>query len=150
LIGIREHHSNVVSWQQLSKLFGFEVRFVHVDEQYAIDWEDFANKYDETVKVVSLSQVSNVTGKIIDVAKVQTLLRPETFFMIDGSQSVPHFPVHVREIGCDALVMTAHKMMAHTGLGMLYLKHEWIKALDPLILGGGTVKDVSQSAFSLQ
>jgi selenocysteine lyase/cysteine desulfurase len=46
--------------------------------------------------------------------------------------------------------MTAHKMMAHTGLGMLYLKHQWIKELNPLILGGGTVKDVSQSEFFLQ
>jgi cysteine desulfurase/selenocysteine lyase len=149
-VGVWEHHSNVVPWQQLSKLFGFEVRFVEVDENYDIDWENFAKQYDETVKVVSVSQVSNVTGKIIDVAKVKTLLRPDTFFIIDGSQSVPHFPVNVREIGCDALVMTAHKMMAHTGLGMLYLKHEWIKTLDPLILGGGTVKDVTQSAFSLQ
>jgi cysteine desulfurase/selenocysteine lyase len=125
-----------VSWQQLSKLFGFEVRFIAVDEQYDVDWADFAKKYDKTVKVVSLSQVSNVTGKIIDVAKVKTLLRPETFFIIDGSQSVPHFPVNVREIGCDAAVMTAHKMMAHTGLGMLYLKYQRIKELDPLILGG--------------
>jgi cysteine desulfurase/selenocysteine lyase len=134
LIGIREHHSNVVSWQQLSRLFGFEVRFVDIDEQYDIDRADFAKKYDKTVKVVSFSQVSNVTGKIIDVAKVKTLLRPDTFFVIDGSQSVPHFPVCVREIGCDALVMTAHKMMAHTGLGMLYLKHQRIKELDPFIL----------------
>lgn len=134
----------------LSQIFGFEVRFVEVNEDFDIDWIDFAGKYDEKVKVVSLSQVSNVTGKIIDVAKVKTLLRDDTFFIIDGSQSVPHFPVNVREIGCDALVMTAHKMMAHTGLGMLYLKHQRVKELNPLILGGGTVKDVSQSEFSLQ
>jgi cysteine desulfurase/selenocysteine lyase len=118
----------------LSKLFGFKVKFVNVDADYALDWADFSSKYDETVKVVSLSHVSNVTGKIIDVAKVKPLLRPDTFFIIDGSQSVPHFPVNVRTIGCDALVMTAHKMMAHTGLGMLYLKHQRIKELDPLIL----------------
>jgi cysteine desulfurase/selenocysteine lyase len=147
---MREHHSNVVSRQMLSKHFGFEVRFVQIDETYNIDWKDFVSKYDESVKVVSLSHVSNVTGQIIDVAKVKTLLRPDTFFMVDGSQSVPHFPVKVREINCDALVMTAHKMMAHTGLGMLYLKHQRIKELDPFILGGGTVKDVSQSDFSLQ
>jgi cysteine desulfurase/selenocysteine lyase len=134
----------------LSQTFGFEIRFLAIDEQYDLDRADFAEKYDEHVKVVSLSHVSNVTGKIIDVAKVKTLLRPETFFIVDGSQSVPHFPVNVREIGCDALVMTAHKMMAHTGLGMLYLKHQRIKELVPFILGGGTVKDVSQSAFSLQ
>ena len=63
---------------------------------------------------MSLSQVSNVTGTIIDVKKVGSLLREDTFFIVDGSQSVPHFPVDVREIGCDALVMTAHKMMGYT------------------------------------
>jgi cysteine desulfurase/selenocysteine lyase len=118
----------------LSKLFGFSIRFIKLTKDYDIDWEDFATQYDETVKVVSLSHVSNVTGKIIDVAKVKTLLSEDTFFMVDGSQSVPHFPVNVREIGCDALMMTAHKMMAHTGLGMLYLKHPRIKELNPLIL----------------
>jgi cysteine desulfurase/selenocysteine lyase len=134
----------------LSKMFDFEVRFVKVNDDYDIDWVDFAEKYDAKVKVVSFSQVSNVTGKIIDVAKVKTSLREDTFFIVDGSQGVPHFPVNVREIGCDGYVMTAHKMMAQTGLGMLYLKHQRIKELDPLILGGGTVKDVSQSEFSLQ
>ena len=118
----------------LSRTFGFEIRFVNVDNDYDIDWDDFAEKYDEKVKVVSLSHISNVTGKIIDVAKVKTLLREDTFFIIDGSQSVPHLPVDVRGIGCDAMVMTAHKMMGHTGLGMLYLKHQWIKELNPLIL----------------
>jgi cysteine desulfurase/selenocysteine lyase len=41
-------------------------------------------------------------------------------------------------------------MMAHTGIGMLYLKHQRIKELNPLILWWGTVKDVSQSEFFLQ
>jgi cysteine desulfurase/selenocysteine lyase len=134
----------------LSKTFGFKIRFLAINEQYDIDRADFTEKYDERVKVVSLSHVSNVTGSVVDVAKVRTLLRPETFFIVDGSQSVPHFPVNVREIDCDALVMTAHKMMAYTGLGMLYLKYQRIKELNPFIIGGGTVKDVSQSAFSLQ
>jgi len=150
LLGMWEHHSNVVSRQMLSRLFDFEIKFVHVDKDYDIDRTDFAEKYDEKVKVVSLCHVSNVTGKIIDMAKVKTFLREDTFFIVDASQSIPHFSVNVRSIGCDAMVMTAHKMMAYTGLGMLYLKHQRIKTLDPLILGGGTIKDLSQSDFSLQ
>jgi cysteine desulfurase/selenocysteine lyase len=50
------------------------------------------------VKVVSVSQVSNVTGTIIDVEKLHSLLREDTFFIVDGSQSVPHFPVDVQKI----------------------------------------------------
>jgi cysteine desulfurase/selenocysteine lyase len=147
---MREHHSNILPWQTLSRIFGFTIEFVKIDENYDIDRSDFSEKYNDAVKVVSLSHVSNVTGKIIDVAKIKTLLREDTFFIVDGSQSIPHFPVNVREIGCDAFVMTAHKMMGYTGLGMLCLKYQWIKELTPLILGGGTVKDVSQTDFSLQ
>jgi len=150
LLWMREHHSNVLPWQTLSKIFGFEIEFIEVNQHFDLSLEDFAKKYDDTVKVISLSHVSNVTGKIIDVAKVKTLLREDTFFIVDGSQSVPHFSVNVSKIDCDAFVMTAHKMMGHTGLGILYLKHQRIKTLDPLILGGGTVKDVSQTDFSLQ
>jgi cysteine desulfurase/selenocysteine lyase len=98
LVGVWEHHSNIVSRQMLAQTFGFSVRFVNVDDQYDMDWEDFDELYDEKVKVVALSQVSNVTGKIIDMKRVKERLREDTFFIVDGSQSVPHFPVNVREI----------------------------------------------------
>jgi cysteine desulfurase/selenocysteine lyase len=52
---------------------------------------------------------------------------------VDGSQSVPNFPVDVQDIGCDCLVFTGHKMMAYTGIGVIYLKKEWIKKLVPII-----------------
>ncbi|MCR5413016.1 MAG: aminotransferase class V-fold PLP-dependent enzyme [Patescibacteria group bacterium] len=77
-----------------------------MDENTDLDRDDFQKKYTNEVKVVSFSQVSNVTGTIIDVKRVKSLLRDDTFFMVDGSQSVPHFKVDVQEIGCDALIMT--------------------------------------------
>jgi len=150
LLGIREHHSNVLAWQSFSQEIGFEVDFIGLDEDTWLDWQDFQQKYTENVKVVSVSQVSNVTGTIIDVEKLHALLREDTFFIVDGSQSVPHFPVDVQKIWCDAMIMTGHKMMAYSGLGMLYLKYQRIKELEPMILWGGTVKDVSVGEYSLQ
>ena len=70
--------------------------------------------------------------------------------MVDASQSVPNMPVDMQEIGCDALIFTAHKMMAYTGLGVLALKYQRIKELQPLSVGGGTIKDVSCDRFELQ
>lgn len=150
LLGMWEHHSNVLTWQTLSQQYWFQIKFVEVNDDTDIDRIDFSEKYDESVKVVSFSHVSNVTGAIIDMKKVKSFLREDTFFIIDGSQSVPHFPVNVTELWCDAMIMTAHKMMGFTGLGMLFLKHQWIKDLTPMILWGWTVKDVSQTDFSLQ
>lgn len=59
-------------------------------------------------------------------------------------------PVNMQEIDCDALVFTGHKIMASTGIGVLALKNERIKKLNPMIVGGGTIKDVSTTEFSLQ
>ncbi|MBQ7075116.1 aminotransferase class V-fold PLP-dependent enzyme [bacterium] len=98
MLGIWEHHSNVLAWQSFAQEIGFEVDFIGIDEETNLDWEDFQQKYTENVKVVSVSQVSNVTGTIIEVEKLHSLLREDTFFVVDGSQSVPHFSVDVQKI----------------------------------------------------
>ncbi len=70
LVGIWEHHANSLPWMSLAKRFGFEVRFFNLDEHFAIDFEDFQQKYTKEVKVVACGQVSNVTGGIYDVKKI--------------------------------------------------------------------------------
>ncbi len=149
LLGIWEHHANVLPWQILSEMFGFEIKFVGITDEYDIDWNDFDKKYDHNVKVVAMSHVSNVTGMIYDMKAVHQKLRESTFFLVDGSQSLPHFAVHVEEISCDCLVFTGHKMMAYTGIGAVYLKKEWMKNLNPMVAGGGTVEDVSVTGHRL-
>lgn len=143
LLGIREHHANILPRQILAEWKGFNIEFFNITDEYEIDRNDFDQKYTDKVKVVSVAQVSNVTGKIYDVKKIQSRLRVDTFFLVDGSQSVPNFPVDVQDIDCDCLVFTGHKMMAYTGLGVIYLKKEWIKKLVPMIRWWGTIEDVS-------
>ncbi len=149
LLWIREHHANILPWQILAERKGFTIEFFNINEEYEIDRNDFDQKYSDKVKVVSVAQVSNVTGKIYDVKKIKSKLRDDTFFLVDGSQSVPNFPVDVQDIGCDCLVFTGHKMMAYTGIWIIYLKKEWIKKLVPIIRGGGTIEDVSTQWHSL-
>ena len=150
LLWIWEHHSNILPRKTLSKLFWFKLEFINEDKNYNIDRKDFEKKFDKKVKVVSLSHVSNVTWQIMEVKKVRQKIWENVFFIIDWSQSVPHIPVDIEQIQCDALIMTGHKMMAQTGLWMMYLKRELIKKLNPLILWWWTVKDVSINDFSLQ
>ena len=86
----------------------------------------------------------------MEIEKVRKKIWQKVFFVVDWSQSVPHIPVDIEQIQCDALIMTGHKMMAYTWLWMMYLKHEHIRTLNPLILWWWTVKDVSIDDFSLQ
>lgn len=150
LLWIREHHSNILPWKTLSKIFWFEIEFVNETKDFEIDWKDLDKKLDKHVKVVSLSHVSNVTWQIMEIEKVRKKIWQKVFFIVDWSQSVPHIPVDIEQIQCDALIMTGHKMMAYTWLWMMYLKHEHIRTLNPLILWWWTVKDVSIDDFSLQ
>ncbi len=149
LIGIREHHANVVPRQILVEEYGFNIKFIKIDQNYEIDREDFAQKYDDTVKVVSIWHVSNVTGKIYDMKKVKSFLREDTFFMIDWSQSFPNFKIDVQDLWCDCFIFTGHKVMAYTGIWVVYLKRDWIRNLNPMISGGGAIKDVDVSWHSL-
>ena len=150
LLWIREHHSNILPWKTLSKLFWFDIEFIKETSDYEIDWKDFEKKMNKKVKVVSLAHVSNVSWQIMEIEKIREKIWDNVFFIVDGSQSVPHMPVDVEKIQCDALIMTWHKMMAQTWLWMMYLKREQIKELNPLILWWWTVKDVSVEDFSLQ
>lgn len=142
LLWIREHHANILPRQILAERKWFTIEFFNIDEDYEIDRNDFQKKYTDKVKVVSVAHVSNVTGKIYDVKKIKSKLRDDTFFLVDGSQSVPNFPVDVQDIGCDCLVFTWHKMMAYTGIWIIYLQKKRIKTLVPMIRGGGTIEDV--------
>ena len=150
LLWIWDHHSNILPWQTLSKTFWFDIEFIKETVDFEIDWKDFKKKFNKKVKIISLSHVSNVTGQIMEIEKIRQKIWEKVFFMVDWSQSVPHFPVDIEQIQCDALIMTGHKMMAQTWLWMMYLKREWIKELNPLILWWWTVKDVDTKKFSLQ
>lgn len=136
LVGVRDHHANALPRMSLAEMIGFKVEFIALDENYQIDWEDFHHKYTDKVKVVACGQVSNVNGAIYDISQIKSKLRPDTFLVVDASQSVPNMAVDFQALGVYALVFTAHKVMAQTGLGVLVLKQERIKELDPLIVGG--------------
>lgn len=116
LVGIWEHHANVSPWHIIAKELDLKVEFINLAEDHDLDREDFQKKYDDKTKVVSIGHVSNVSGQIFDVKKIRSYLRDDTFFVVDGSQSVPHFKVDVQEIGCDAFIFTGHKVMSYTGI----------------------------------
>jgi cysteine desulfurase/selenocysteine lyase len=118
-----------VPWLILNEEIGIEVDFVNVDKDYNLDLDDLKNKLDSSVKVVSLTYVSNVTGVIFDLERVALTLtlsqrerglNEKPIFILDASQAVPHFRVDIEKINCDFMIFTAHKVMADTGLGVLY------------------------------
>ena len=142
LISMAEHHANVVP-RMVLKNFGVEVRFFWVDENFDIDYEDFEKKYDKNTKVVSVTQVSNVTWKIFELKKLKSLLREETLFFVDWSQSAPHIKVDFQELDADAFVFTWHKIFALTGIWVLVMKKSLMNRLNPWIVWGWAIQHVA-------
>ena len=120
-MSIVEHHANVVPWLILKEDYGIELDFIAIKDDYSLDYNDFRSKLDDNVKIVSLAHVSNTTGQIFDLENVNSLLfarygKERPLFIVDASQSVPHFQIDVQNIGCDALFFTGHKIFADSGI----------------------------------
>lgn len=70
--------------------------------------------------------------------------------MIDGAQSVPHFPADVQDLDCDFLAFSGHKMYGPTGVGILYGKEEWLDRLPPYQGGGEMIEHVSSDKTTFE
>jgi len=63
--------------------------------------------------------------------------------LIDAAQSIQHVPIDVRELDCEFLVFSGHKLYGPTGIGALYGKAEWMEILPPYQGGGDMILSVA-------
>ncbi len=144
LVTLMEHHSNIVPWELLSKINGFQVRYVDVNPDGTLNYEAFGNAISEKTRIVCMSHVSNVTGAINDVKKVAKMAHEYgALVLVDGAQSVPHLPVDVKDLDVDFFAFSGHKMLGPTGIGALYGKREILMEMEPFHGGGEMIRDVT-------
>jgi cysteine desulfurase/selenocysteine lyase len=139
-----EHHSNIVPWQILCQEIGTRLEYVGIDESGFLDIEYLIELISSRkVKLVSISHMSNVLGTIVPIERiVKTAHQYDIPVIVDGAQSVPHMPVDVKNLECDFLVFSAHKMLGPTGVGVLYAKKELLEKMKPFMAGGDMIKEV--------
>lgn len=150
LVSIVEHHANIVPWLILKEEIWIELEYIKVNKDFSLDFDDLESKLNDKVKAVSLTQVSNVTWEIFDLKKVNSLLEKQKnkpLFIVDASQSVPHFKVDVKEIWCDALFFTGHKIMADSWIWILWWKKDFLNNLKPAFSWGWAISWVKQNCF---
>lgn len=139
-----EHHSNIVPWQILCQEIGTQLEYVGIDEHGFLDLEHMIQLISsKKVKLVSLSHMSNVLGTIVPIEGIIKVAHEHGIpVIVDGAQSVPHMPINVKNIDCDFLVFSAHKMLGPTGVGVLYAKKEFLEKMRPFMGGGDMIKEV--------
>lgn len=150
LIGVAEHASNMVPWQLVAKQTGARVRYFGVDDTGRPLAEDLQAKLGPRTRVVAFSHVSNVLGMINPAKELCARARaPGRIIVIDGAQSVPHFAVDVRDLGCDFLAFSGHKMLGPMGIGVLWGRRELLDAMPPYQGGSNMAHDVDLEAMHL-
>jgi cysteine desulfurase/selenocysteine lyase len=138
-----EHHSNIVPWQLIAKETGATLRFIDIDDEGQLRWDDVERAIGEKTKIVAVTHMSNVLGTINDVRRIADLSHQHgALVLVDGAQSVPHLAVNVQELDCDFFAFSAHKMLGPTGVGVLYARRELLEAIDPFLGGGEMIRRV--------
>ena len=143
-----EHHSNLLPWKELEKK-GVKIEVIPMTPEFLLDMDALLRACTKDTRLISVCHVSNVFGSILPVEKIATLCKEHNaLFLVDGSQSVPHLPVNVQQIGCDFFCFSGHKMLGPTGTGVLWIR-EGIPPLNPLMIGGGSVEHLSVQGYTL-
>lgn len=156
IISMMEHHANLVTWQQLCKKTGTELRVLETDKEGEIKWEGGEMKvvdgvkigswekvWDEKVKLVAVTGMSNVLGTEVDIEKVVKKVKGSgARILMDGSQLVPQRKIEVEKMGIDFLVFSGHKMMGPMGVGVVWAKEEVWSEMEPFAFGGEMISEV--------
>jgi len=138
-----EHHANLVPWQQLCQRTGATLRWFPITGEGRVDLTDIGTLISDRTRIVAVSHQSNVTGAMPPVARIAEAAHAVgAVVVVDAAQSVPHHPVDVTDTGADFLFFSGHKMLAPTGVGVLWGRRELLEAMPPFITGGSMIEIV--------
>jgi len=144
-----EHHSNLVPWQILAAERNLVLEFIPVTADGLLDQEEYRRLLELSPGLVAFTQMSNVLGTINPAKEMIQLAHSSgATVLVDGAQSVPHFPVDVQDLNTDFLVFSAHKMCGPTGVGVLYGRKDLLEAMPPFLGGGDMIKRVELRSFT--
>jgi cysteine desulfurase/selenocysteine lyase len=139
-----EHHANLIPWQELAFRTGATLRYIPVDDTGALRMDQAAAIIGERTKLLAFTHASNVLGIINPVKELVALgRRAGALVVLDACQSAPHLPLNVKDLDVDFAVFSGHKMLAPTGIGVLYGRQDILDALPPFLTGGSMITTVT-------
>lgn len=139
-----EHHANLIPWQELAFRTGATLRYIPIDDAGSLRMDQAAEILGKRTKVLAFTHASNVLGTINPVQELVELGRKAgALVVLDACQSAPHLPLDVKALDVDFAVFSGHKMLAPTGIGVLYGKQEILDILPPFLTGGSMITTVT-------
>ena len=119
---------------------GVELTILPADSLGNIRYEDFEQEIRPNTKAIVTTHGSNLTGNLLDIAKIGTIARKhKLIYIVDASQTAGVFDIDVQRMGIDILCFTGHKgLLGPQGTGGLYVR-EGLE-IRPLLSGGSGVQ----------
>lgn len=147
LVGITEHHSNLLPWQNLAKVRKLRLRYLECDQKGFISEEALRAALTPATKLLAINQISNVLGRENPIRTFARIAHEAgALIVVDAAQSIAHIPVDVKELDVDFLAFSGHKMYAPMGIGVLYGKAELLNRMPPFLFGGEMIESVSRES----
>lgn len=138
-----EHHSNLVPWQMLCKRKNAELRYIPVDEKGELVLDSLEQLIDERTRMMSLVYVSNSLGTVNPVKRIIDIAHSRGVpVMLDAAQAAPHIKIDVKDLDCEFMAFSGHKVYGPTGIGVLFGKENFLEMMPPYQFGGEMIKEV--------
>ena len=129
-----EHSTILKAFEQLENE-GYEVSYISVDENGAVDIEELKQELREDTALVSIMFVNNETGVIQPIKEIGEILAERNiFFHTDAVQAIGKLEIFPKELKIGALTATAHKFYGPKGAGFVFIDKKY--SLEKEIWGG--------------
>ena len=144
-----EHHANIVPWYMLCQRKGCVLRYIPILDDGSLDMAAFDDMLSPKVKIVAVTQMSNVLGTLNDIKAIAAKAHAVgAKVVVDGAQGVVHLPVDVKDLAADFYVFSSHKLYGPTGLGVLYGRAELLADMPPYQGGGEMIARVTKDKIT--
>ena len=129
-----EHSANINYGEFLQKQ-GYEVTFLPVEPDGSLDVHLLEKSIRPDTAIVSVMWANNETGVLFPIEEIAAICRSKgTLFHTDAVQTPGKLKIDVKNLGADFLSLSAHKLHAPKGIGLLYVKRR--TRYQPFIIGG--------------
>ena len=146
LLSVLEHHANIVPWHFLRERQGVALRWVEPEPDGSLPAEKMLAAVGPRTRLIAVTQMSNVTGTVVDVAAIAA--GTDVPVLVDGSQSAVHMPIDVAALGCDFFCITGHKLYGPSGSGAIWIARERQAEMRPFMGGGDMIREVTRDSVT--
>jgi cysteine desulfurase/selenocysteine lyase len=144
VVTVMEHHSNIVPWQLAAERRGLTLAAIDIDADGRLDLSTLEELLAAPTRLVAIGHQSNVLGTVNDIRAITDRAHAAgALVCLDAAQSVPHMRVSARELDCDFIAFSGHKMCGPMGIGVLWARPELLERMPPFLGGGSMISRVT-------